>query len=348
MNTADVTPPAWASGVSRARARAAMHTPPRIIAALSAASLLAAAGLPSTLHAQEYPVRPIRMLVPNPPGGVTDVLVRLVAPRMTEALDQPIVIENLPGAGGVPGTNLAAKATPDGHTLVAVFDSFATNPFLYNNVLYDPLKDFVPISLMARQPQVLVVNAKVPVKTVAELVRFAKGSGGMTFAVPGLATSSRFSTELLKTTLGMDITIVPYKGGAAAITDVMGGQVQAMIASIGLVLPQLQGGRLTPIAVSSTKRTPQLPTVPAIAESHPGFEAQSWSGMLAPARTPRAIVERLNGVVVKALAAPDVREKMEALGTELVGSTPAQFGAWLKSETGRWSRIIREQKIVLE
>jgi tripartite-type tricarboxylate transporter receptor subunit TctC len=321
---------------------------PATAAATCTLVLLVAAAQSAPLHAQDYPVRPIRMMVPNPPGGVTDVLVRLVAPKMSEALGQPIVIENLPGAGGVPGTNLAAKATPDGHTLAAVFDSFATNPFLYNNVQYDPLKDFVPISLMARQPQVLVVSSKVPVKSVAELTRFAKGAGGMTFAVPGLATSSRFSAELLKTTFGIDITIVPYKGGAAAITDVMGGQVQAMIASIGLVLPQLQGGRLTALAVSSAKRTPQLPNVPTIAETHPGFEAQSWSGMVAPARTPRAIVDRLNSVLVKALAAPDVREKMEALGTELVGSTPAQFGEWLKVETTRWGRIIREQKITLE
>ena len=321
---------------------------PATAAATCTLVVLVAATQSAPLHAQDYPVRPIRMMVPNPPGGVTDVLVRLVAPRMSEALGQPIVIENLPGAGGVPGTNLAAKATPDGHTLAAVFDSFATNPFLYNNVQYDPLKDFVPISLMARQPQVLVVSSKVPVKSVAELTRFAKGAGGMTFAVPGLATSSRFSAELLKTTFGIDITIVPYKGGAAAITDVMGGQVQAMIASIGLVLPQLQGGRLTALAVSSAKRPPQLPPVPTIAETHPGFEAQSWSGMVAPARTPRAIVDRLNSVLVKALAAPDVREKMEALGTELVGSTPAQFGEWLKVETTRWGRIIREQKITLE
>jgi tripartite-type tricarboxylate transporter receptor subunit TctC len=322
--------------------------PLRAAGAAGAALLAAAAAAPAGAQPQDYPVRPIRMVVPNPPGGVTDVLVRLVAPKMSESFGQPIVIENLPGAGGVPGTNLAAKATPDGHTLVAVFDSFATNPYLYNNVQYDPLKDFLPISLMARQPQVLVVNAKVPVKTVAELVRHAKASGGLTFAVPGLATSSRFSTELLKTTLGIDITIVPYKGGAAAITDVMGGQVNAMIASIGLVLPQLQGGRLTPIAVSSAKRTPQLPAVPAIAETHPGFEAQSWSGMLAPARTPRPIIERVNAVLLKALAAPEVREKMEALGTELVGSTPAQFGEWLKAENARWGRIIREQKIRLE
>ena len=316
------------------------------LAATCTCVLLVAAGQSTPLHAQDYPVRPIRMMVPNPPGGVTDVLVRLVAPRMSEALGQPIVIENLPGAGGVPGTNLAAKATPDGHTLAAVFDSFATNPFLYNNVQYDPLKDFVPISLMARQPQVLVVSSKVPVKSVADLARFAKGTGGMTFAVPGLATSSRFSTELLKTTFGIDITIVPYKGGAPAMMDLVAGQV--MIASIGLVLPQLQGGRLTALAVSSSKRTPQLPNVPTIAETHPGFEAQSWSGMLAPARTPRPIIERLNSVLVKALAAPDVREKMEALGTELVGSTPAQFGDWLKAETTRWGRIIREQKIALE
>ncbi|MBC7781237.1 MAG: tripartite tricarboxylate transporter substrate binding protein [Proteobacteria bacterium] len=316
----------------------------RLGAALLATLCVAA----STAFAQDWPSKPIRILVPNPPGGVTDLLTRLVAPRMSDALGQPIVIENLPGAGGVPGTNQAARANPDGHTLAAVFDSFATNPYLYNNVQYDPVKDFAPIALMARQPQVLVVNTKVAAKTVADLARVAKASGGMTFAVPGLATSSRFSTELLKTTLGIDITVVPYKGGAAAITEVMGGQVQAMIASIGLVLPHIQAGRLVPIGVSSLKRTPQLPNVPTIADTFPGFEAQSWSGMLAPAKTPRPVIDRLNAVLVKALAAPDVREKMEALGTELVGGTPEQFGDWLKGETQRWGRIIREQKITLE
>jgi tripartite-type tricarboxylate transporter receptor subunit TctC len=314
---------------------------------LMALSAFTTAGAPAA-RAQEWPSRPIRILVPNPPGGVTDVLTRLVGPKLSDALGQPIVIENLPGAGGVPGTNLAARAAPDGHTLAAVFDSFATNPFLYNNVQYDPLKDFVPISLMARQPQVLVVNQKVGTKTIGELVRVGRASGGMTFAVPGLATSSRFSTELLKTTLGIEITVVPYKGGAAAITEVMGGQVQAMIASIGLVLPHIQGGRLIPVAVSSAKRTPLLPNVPAIAESFAGFEAQSWSGMVAPAKTPRAIVDRLNTVLLKALAAPDVREKMEALGTDLVGSSPEQFTEWLRAETQRWGKVIREQKITLE
>lgn len=298
--------------------------------------------------AQDYPARPIRVMVPNPPGGVTDVLTRLVAPRMSDALGQPLVIENLPGAGGVPGTNQAARATPDGHTLVAVFDSFATNPYLYNNVQYDPIKDFAPVSLMARQPQVLVVNAKLGVKTIAELVATARAQKGMAFAVPGLATSSRFSTELLKGTLGIDITVVPYKGGAAAITEVIGGQVPAMIASIGLVLPHIQGGRLVPLGVSSTRRTPQLPAVAPIADSHPGFEAQSWIGMVVPARTPRPIIDRVRAVLVKALAAPEVREKMESQGIELVGSTPEAFGEWMRAEGARWGRVIREQKITLD
>jgi len=299
-------------------------------------------------YAQDWPSRPIRMIVPNPPGGVTDVLIRLVAPKMSDVLGQPIVIENLPGAGGVPGTNLAARATPDGNTLAAVFDSFATNPFLYNNVQYSPVKDFAAISLMARQPQVLVVNSKVAARSIADLVRIAKASGGMTFAVPGLATSSRFSTELLKTTFGIEITVVPYKGGAAAITDVIGGQVQAMIASIGLVLPHIQGGRLTPIAVSSVKRTALLPNVPAIADTYPGFEAQSWIGMVAPARTPKPVIDRVHSVLVNALASPEVREKMESQGVDLVGSTPGQFADWLRSEAQRWGKVIREQKITLD
>ena len=342
-------PPAIAGDARKAPAcRSAARRPPRQWAATGTAllgcAILGAAGA----YAQDYPARPIRVMVPNPPGGVTDVLTRLVAPRMADALGQPLVIENLPGAGGVPGTNQAARATPDGHTLVAVFDSFATNPYLYNNVQYDPHKDFAPVSLMARQPQVLVVHPRLGVKTIAELVATARAQKGLAFAVPGLATSSRFSTELLKGTLGIDITVVPYKGGAAAITEVIGGQVPAMIASIGLVLPHIQGGRLVPLGVSSTRRTPQLPAVAPIADSHPGFEAQSWIGMVVPARTPRPIIDRVRSVLVKALGAPEVREKMESQGIELVGSTPEAFGEWMRAESARWGRVIREQKITLD
>ena len=309
------------------------------------ASMLAAANV----VAQDYPSRPIRITVPYAAGGVTDIVTRLVTPKMSEVLGQPIVVENVPSAGGVPGTNTVARAAPDGYHLIAAFDSFATNPFLYQGVQHDPIKDFAPISLMVRSPQLLVVHASVGAQTLADLVRIAKEKGDrIAFATAGAGTSSRLSTELFKEMAGLDLTLVQYRGGAPALNDVIGGQVAGMIASISLVFPHVQRGRLVALGVSSAKRSPQAPNVPTIGETYPGFEAQSWTGMLAPAGTPRPVLDRLHDAVTKALAIPEVREKLASQGVEIVASSPEVFRDWIRAESQKWGRVIRERKITLE
>jgi tripartite-type tricarboxylate transporter receptor subunit TctC len=299
--------------------------------------------------AQDYPTKPIRIIVPYPPGGVTDIATRLVAAKMTEAFGQPVVVENIQAAGGVVGTNRAARAAPDGYTLMAAFDSFATNPYLYKGVEHDPIKDFAPITLMVRSPQLLVVNPAAGVKTTAELVRLAREKGDrLAFATPGAGTSSRLSSELFKQVAGVDITLVTYKGGAPALNDLLGGQVSGMIVSMSLVLQHVQHGRLIALAVSTPKRIAQLPDVPTIAETFPGFDAQSWTGMVAPAGTPRPIIDKLNAAILKALAAPDVREKLVGQGVEVVGSTPEMFGEWVAREGNRWGAVIKRLKITVD
>ena len=303
----------------------------------------------ATSLAQDYPVKPIRMMVPYAAGGVTDVVTRLVTPKMAETLGQAIVVENQPGAGGVPATNAVARAPADGYHLIAAFDSFATNPFLYKGVQHDPLRDFVPIVLLVRSPQLLVAHPSVGAASLPELVRIARAKGdAFTFATAGAGTSSRLSTELLREMANFDLTLVQYRGGAPALNDLVGGQVNAMIASISLVLPQVQRGRLVALGSSAARRVPQTPAVPAIAEHYPGFEAQSWTGFLAPAATPRAIIERLHAASVKALTAPEVRDKLESQGVEIVASTPEAFGEWIRVESTKWGRVIRERKITLE
>jgi len=298
--------------------------------------------------AGDFPQRVIRIVVPYPPGGVTDIAARLVAPKMAEQFGQAVVVENIAAAGGVVATNSLAKTAADGYTLGVVFDSFATNPFLYKGVTHDPVKDFVPVSLMVRSPQLLVVNPASGIKSMAEFLRAAKEPNRVMFSTPGAGTSSRLSAELLKASAGLDITLISYRGGAQALNDLLGGQVTGMIASMSLVFPHVKTGRLTAIGVSSPQPTPQAPEVPPIAESIPGFEAQSWTGMIAPPGTPPAIIERIHGAVVKALAAPDVRQRLNEQGVEVVGSSAAEFGAWLQKETSRWGRVIQERRITVD
>ncbi len=298
--------------------------------------------------AGDFPQRVIRIVVPYPPGGVTDIAARLVAPKMADQFGQAVVVENIAAAGGVVATNALAKTAADGYTLGVVFDSFATNPFLYKGVTHDPVKDFVPISLMVRSPQLLVVNPASGIKSMAEFLRAAREPNRVMFSTPGAGTSSRLSAELLKASAGLDITLISYRGGAQALNDLLGGQVTGMIASMSLVFPHVKTGRLTALGVSSPQRTPQAPEVPPISDSIPGFEAQSWTGMIAPAGTPPAIIEKIHGAVVKALAAPDVRQRLNEQGVEVVGSSAAEFGAWLQNESSRWGRVIQERKITVD
>jgi tripartite-type tricarboxylate transporter receptor subunit TctC len=314
-----------------------------------AALLVLAALAPAPAPAQNYPSRPIRMLVPTSPGGVTDTAARLIAPPLSEALGQSIVVDNRAGAGGIPGTDVVAKAAPDGHTLLAVFDSFISNPHVFRNAPYDTIRDFAPVSLLIRGPQLVVVHPKLGARTFNEFLATAKSrSAPLNFATAGAATSSRLSVELFKVATGLNASVIHYKGGGPALNDLLGGHVEAMIASAGLVLPSVKAGRLTVLAVTSKNRSPLVPGVPSVSEFYPQFEAQSWVGLLAPAKTPRAIVQRLNADVVKVLAAPEQKERITGLGYEVVGSTPEQFGAWIRSETAKWGKVIREQNITAE
>jgi tripartite-type tricarboxylate transporter receptor subunit TctC len=309
---------------------------------------LALALFASVALAQDYPNKPIRIIVPYPAGGVADMATRAVTPRMAEILGQPIVVENQPAAGGVPATNALAKAAPDGYTLGSMFDSFATNPFLYKGVTHDPVKDFAPISLMVRSPQLLVVHPSTGIRTIDELILRGKEKNKVFFSTPGAGTSSRLSAELLKQSAGMDITLVSYRGGAPALNDLLGGQVTGMIASMGLVLQHVQAGKLVALGVSSPVRNPQAPNVAPIADRLSGFDAQSWTGMVAPAGTPQPVIDKLHDALTRALNAPEVRAKLGEQGFEIVGSTPPVFGAWVARENARWGKIIKDQNVTLE
>ena len=312
-------------------------------------ALSAVAYFATAVHAQSYPTRPIRMVVPTSPGGVTDVVARAIAPALSQALGQSVVIDNRAGAGGVPGTDTVAKAAPDGHTLLAVFDSFISNPHVFRNAPYDTIRDFAPISLMIRGPQLVVVHPRLGVRTFSEFLVQAKSRRTpLNYATAGAATSSRLSVELFRSTAKVDATLVHYKGGGPALNDLLGGHVEAMIASAGLVLPSVKAGRLTVLAVTSKGRSSLVPGVPAVSEFYPEFEAQSWVGLLAPSGTPRAIVLRLNEEVKKLLATPEQRERFTVLGYEIVASTPEQFDAWIRGETAKWSKLIRERGITAE
>src|SRR5688572_9531236 len=299
--------------------------------------------------AQSYPSRPIRMVVPTSPGGVTDIAARVISPRLSEALGQQVVVDNRAGAGGIIGTDTVAKAVPDGHTLLAVFDSFISNPYVFKDVPYSTVGDFSPISLIIVGPQLFVVHPKLGVKTFNEFLALAKGRRvPVNYATAGAATSSRLSVELFKTTAKLDANLVHYKGGGPALTDLLGGHVEAMIASAGLLLPHVKTGRLTVLAVTSKSRSDLVPGVPAVSELFPQFEVQSWVGMLAPAATPRGVIQRLNAEVNRALAVPDVKERFVQLGFEIVGSTPERFGRWVRDESVKWGKLIREKGITAE
>jgi tripartite-type tricarboxylate transporter receptor subunit TctC len=324
---------------------------PRMPKPFSAISALLAVVCACVMHApfapaQGYPAKPIRMVVPAAPGGVTDVVARTLAPQLSEMLSQPIVVDNRAGAGGMPGTDTVAKAAPDGYTLLAVFDSFISNPFVFGNAPYDTIRDFAPVSLLIRGPQLFVTHPKLGLKSFNELLALAKTRRvPLNFATAGAATSSRLSVELFRATAGIDAALIHYKGGGPALTDLLGGHVETMIASAGLVMTQVKSGRLTVLAVTSRERSPLVPGVPAISEFVPNLEAQSWVGVLAPAATPRGVIQRLNETLRKAIAHTDAKERFAQQGYEIVGSTPAQFGAWISSESVKWGKIIRERGI---
>ena len=308
----------------------------------------ALSGCGGSALAQNYPVKPVRVIVPNAPSGLADVSARIVAAKLSEALGQQFIVENRVGAGSTLGTAAAVRSAPDGYTLLAVFDSHATNPHLFKNLDYNTVSDLAPISLLVRGPLVLVVNPGVPAKTVGELVALAKSkSGALNFASVGPGSPARLLMELLQLEANVNVTNVPYKGAGGAITDLIAGHVDAMFPTVSTAAPHVRSKRLRAIAVTSEKPTAALPGVPVMMSTYPNFRAESWVGLLAPAKLPAEIVARLNAESVKVLALPDVKARFAELGLETVGSTPAQFDQWIKTEIERWGQVIRAQKISL-
>ena len=294
--------------------------------------------------AQAYPTRTIRLVVPFPAAGTTDILARDVAQRLSVSLGQSVVVDNRPGAAGNIGSDLVAKSAPDGYTLLmGTVGTHAINPSLYSKMPYDHVKDFVPIVLVAGVPNVLEVTPSLPVNSVADLIKLAKEKPGqLNFASSGSGTSIHLSGELFKTMAGVDMVHVPYKGSAPALTDLMGGQVQLMFDNLPSSLAQIKAGKLRAIAVTSAQRAAALPNIPTIAESGlPGFEASSWFGLLAPAGTPPAIVARINADVNQWLQTSAAKEQLLAQGAAPAGGTPEQFAAHIRAETEKWAKVVK-------
>jgi tripartite-type tricarboxylate transporter receptor subunit TctC len=309
-----------------------------------AALVIVLAVIAAGTSAQTYPTRPIRLVVPFPAGGTTDILAREVGQRLSVSLGQPVVVDNRPGAAGNIGSDLVAKSAPDGYTLLmCTVSTHAINPNLYAKLPYDHVKDFAPVILVAGVPNVLEVTPSLPVNTVSDLIKLAKEKPGqINFASSGSGTSIHLSGELFKTMAGVDMTHVPYKGSAPAITDLMGGQVQVMFDNLPSSLQQIKAGKLRAIAVTSAQRAPALPNVPTIAESGlAGFEASSWFGVVAPAGTPQAIIARINADVNQWLQSPDAKEKLLAQGAAAAGGTPEQFAAYIRTETEKWAKVVK-------
>jgi tripartite-type tricarboxylate transporter receptor subunit TctC len=293
-----------------------------------------------------YPSRPVRIVVPSPPSGGTDIIGRVLAQHFSKALGQQFVVENKAGAGNMIGIEAVARAAPDGYTLLMVPSTLALNSVLYKKVPYDPVRDFAPVTLAATAPNILIVNTALPAKSLAELIALAKARpGALSYGTPGVGTSPHMAMELLKSMAGIDIQHVPYKGTAPALTDVMGGQIAAMFANALTARPQIDSGRVRALAVSGPKRIEALPGVAPVADTVPGYEAMQWYGLVAPAGTPPAIIARLNAEALKALRSDEMKERLALDGAEPVGSTAAEFGALIRSELEKWTRVARTANI---
>ena len=291
----------------------------------------------------EYPARPVRIVVPSPPGGGTDIVARVLAQHFSKAMGQPFFVENKPGAGNMIGIEFVARSPADGYTVLIVASTLALNSVLYKKVPYHPVKDFAPVALAATAPNVLIVNPALPAQTLAEFIALAKKKpGALSYGTPGIGTSPHLSMELLKSMAGIDLQHVPYRGTAAAVTDLIGGQIAATFANALTAKPQVDAGRVRALAVSGPKRIEALAAVPPVAEAGvPGYEAMQWYGLVAPAGTPAPVIARLNAEAVKALQSDEMREKLALDGAQPVGSSPAEFGALIKSELEKWARVAR-------
>jgi tripartite-type tricarboxylate transporter receptor subunit TctC len=307
-------------------------------------------GMAAIAAAQDYPSKPIRLVVPQPAGGPTDIVARLVAQKLSERLGQQVVVDNRPGAGSNIGTDIVAKAPKDGYTLVVATVQHIVNPFLFSSMPFDAVKDFAPVTLMTKAYIVLDVNPEVPVHSVKELIAYAKAKpGGVSWASAGNGGTSHLALELFKIETGVPATHVPYKGTPPALNDLIGGRVQVMFDGLVTSLPHIKAGKLRPLAVASTTRSPLLPDVPTMTEAGvPGLEAVGLAAILAPAGTPPAIVDKLYREIAAILKTPDVKSQLEGMGLEIVASSPSEFAAYIDSESKKWGKLIKEAKVTVD
>ena len=310
-----------------------------VVALVSAAPALA-----------EYPTKPIRLIVPFPPGGSNDIVGRLIGNELTGRLGQQVVIDNRGGAGGIIGTETAAHAAADGHTLLIISVAYAYNPSIYKaNLKFDD-KAFTPVAMLGTGPNALTVHPQLPVKSVKELVALAKAKPGtLNYASAGIGSFQHLSSEMFRIMAGVDIVHVPFKGGGPAMADVIAGSTQICIGSLLQVIPHIRSGRLKALGTGGAKRVPALAEVPTVAEAGvPGYEANNWWGILAPAATPAAIVKRLHAETAAILASADMRKKFESQGAETVTMTPAEFGRFIRAETAKWAKVVQQAGIKAE
>jgi tripartite-type tricarboxylate transporter receptor subunit TctC len=316
----------------------------RFLGALALAAGLCAA---APVQAQAYPSRPVRWVVPFPPGGAMDVIARTLAERMSQSMGQQVLIENRPGAGGNIGSEAVARSAPDGYTVMVVSIGHAVNPSLYAKMSFDAQKDFEPVALLAVVPNLLVSHPSLPAKSVREVIELARAQPGrLTYASAGNGTSIHLAGELFASMAKVDMVHVPYKGSGPAVTDLIGGQVNLMFDSITSAQPHVKAGKLRAYAVTTARRSRTLPDMPTIAESGlPGYDLSPWFAVFAPAKTPRPVIERLNAEMLRAMKLPEVQQRFDSIGAETIGSTPEELGAHLQRETALWSRILRERGI---
>ena len=297
---------------------------------------------------QAWPNKPVKLIVPFPPGGMADVVSRILGQHLSETWGQQVVVENRAGAGGTIATSAVVKAAPDGYTLMAVFDTHAAAPYLYK-INYDLLQDLTPISMVARSPMLLVANANFPAKTLPSLLQYAKDKpSAINFVTVGPGSPARLMLELLKNSTGINVTVVPYKGGGPAMVDLISGQVDAMIASVPTVAPHVKSGRLRVLAVTSEKRSSLVPGVPAMSETIPGFGTEAWVGIMGPAKMPPEVVAQINTDVAKALNSAEIKNKFIENGLEPSYSNPEEFERWIRREMARWAKVIKEQNVTLD
>ena len=315
----------------------------RLLRAIAAIALLTVI----SAHAQPWPSQTIRVIVPFPPGGTTDQIARLLQPQLQQAFGVSVVIDNRGGASGAIGAGIAAKAPPDGYTFLLVFDTHGVNPSLIPNMPFDTLKDLAPIMLVGKSPMVITAHASFPYNTFAEVLKLAKARPGVvTFGTIGSGSLAHLAMTMITNQAKIEMTHIPYKGGGPLIINAIGGHVPVAIASLALLAPHIQSGRLKAIGITSPQRHPQYPNVATVAESAlPGFEAEAWWGLLAPTHTPAAIMTRVHAEVTKALRAPAMRQNFDQQALTVVASTPEAFGRFLASEVERWARVVRDNKI---